>query len=102
MHVKDDNNIDPFNRLYGNVSIKSNGLAYVSQQPWIQNMTVKQNILFGVEHKQDWYDKVVSSCALLDDFAQLSEGEETQIGENGINLSGGQKQRVAIARAAYR
>ncbi len=46
--------------------------------------------------------QVVESCALLDDFSLLSDGDETMIGENGINLSGGQKQRVAIARAAYR
>ena len=45
--------------------------------------------------------QVVKACALEPDFSQLSEGDQTLIGENGINLSGGQKQRVSIARAVY-
>ncbi len=89
-------------RVSGSLSISCEGISYVSQQPWIQNMTAKQNILFGAEEKMDWYETVVHSCALLDDFAQLMDGEDTMIGENGINLSGGQKQRVSIARATYR
>ncbi len=78
------------------------GVSYVSQQPWIQNMTAKQNILFGAEERPDWYSEVVEACALPDDFDLLVDGEDTLIGENGINLSGGQKQRVSIARATYR
>ena len=48
------------------------------------------------------YDKVVEACALLSDFDQLAGGDQTEIGERGINLSGGQKQRISIARAVYR
>ena len=49
-------------------------------------MTVRQNVLFGAEERRDWYEQVVGACALLDDFAQLMDGEDTMIGENGINL----------------
>ena len=48
------------------------------------------------------YDEVVEACALLSDFNQFTEGDQTEIGERGINLSGGQKQRISIARAVYR
>ena len=89
-------------RVEGEVVMQSQGVAYVSQQAWIQNASVKKNILFGEDYRQEWYEKVVEACALKDDFAQLIDGEETLIGENGINLSGGQKQRVAIARAVYK
>ena len=90
--------------MEGDVVIQSQLMAYVSQQAWIQNASVKDNILFGdnLEDIRQWYEDVVEACALKDDFAQLIEGEETLIGENGINLSGGQKQRVAIARAVLK
>ena len=64
-------------------------------------MTLKKNILFGKEFNDKTYDQVVRCCALLDDLAQLADGDQTEIGEKGINLSGGQKQRVSLARAVY-
>lgn len=86
----------------GSVSIsKSSSVAYVSQQAWIQNETLKQNILFGNRYVKSRYQKVIEICALKPDIAILPGGDETEIGEKGINLSGGQKQRVAIARACY-
>ncbi|ENN80486.1 hypothetical protein YQE_03090, partial [Dendroctonus ponderosae] len=66
-------------------------VAYVSQQAWIQNATLKDNILFGKSYDKDLYDKVIEGCALKPDFDMLP----------GINLSGGQKQRVSLARAVY-
>ena len=88
--------------------IKHNGMinmhgsvAYVSQQAWIQNLTVRENILFGKKFRKDKYDKVVEACALKPDLEILPGGDQTEIGEKGINLSGGQKQRVNIARAVY-
>lgn len=76
-------------------------IAYVAQQPWIMNATVKENIIFGHRYDSNFYEKTVKACALLDDFAQLPDGDETVVGERGISLSGGQKARVALARAVY-
>ncbi|XP_063922484.1 multidrug resistance-associated protein 1 isoform X3 [Zophobas morio] len=76
-------------------------IAYVAQQAWIQNASLRDNILFGKSFDKALYDKVVEACALTPDFAMLPAGDQTEIGEKGINLSGGQKQRVSLARAVY-
>ncbi|KAA8576984.1 hypothetical protein EYC84_007009 [Monilinia fructicola] len=75
--------------------------AYVAQQPWVMNATVKENILFGHRFDPNFYDKTVRACALTEDFAQLPDGDETEVGERGISLSGGQKARLTLARAVY-
>ncbi|CAG2204025.1 ABCC1 [Mytilus edulis] len=87
-------------KLNGNVNIKGS-IAYVPQQAWIQNATVRDNILFGKEMDQCKYNNVVEACALKSDFEILTGGDLTEIGEKGINLSGGQKQRISLARAVY-
>ncbi|XP_016987825.1 multidrug resistance-associated protein 1 isoform X6 [Drosophila rhopaloa] len=76
-------------------------LAYVPQQAWIQNATVRDNILFGKPYDRKHYNKVIDACALRADIDILSAGDLTEIGEKGINLSGGQKQRISLARAVY-
>ena len=82
--------------------IQVNGsTAFVSQQAWIQNDTIKGNILFGREYNKKQYNKVVSACSLIADFNVMPAGDSTEIGEKGINLSGGQKQRISLARALY-
>lgn len=81
--------------------IVNGSLAYCTQQAWIQNATVKQNITFGTDFDNDWYQQVIDVCELRSDLAILQAGDETEIGEKGINLSGGQKQRVSLARALY-
>merc|ERR1712060_644338 len=81
--------------------IVDGSVAYAAQQAWIQNASVKDNILFGKGMDKNRYQKVLDSCALGPDLDILSAGDETEIGEKGINLSGGQKQRVSLARAAY-
>ncbi|XP_056686254.1 ABC transporter C family member 3 [Spinacia oleracea] len=75
--------------------------AYVAQSPWIQSSTVRENILFGKNMDQERYDQVLEACCLKEDLDILSFGDQTVIGEKGINLSGGQKQRIQIARALY-
>ncbi|KAK6056899.1 ABC transporter, ATP-binding protein, partial [Cooperia oncophora] len=76
-------------------------VAYVPQQPWIQNMTLRDNILFGKPFDRRRYNQVLSACALKPDLKMLANGDLTEIGEKGINLSGGQKARVSLARAVY-
>uniref|UniRef100_A0A3P9ASD7 Canalicular multispecific organic anion transporter 1 n=1 Tax=Maylandia zebra TaxID=106582 RepID=A0A3P9ASD7_9CICH len=76
-------------------------LAFVPQQAWIQNATLKDNILFGSPHEEENFKKVIEACALAPDLELLPGGDLTEIGEKGINLSGGQKQRVSLARAVY-
>lgn len=89
-------------RFKGEVLVNGNTIAYVSQEPWIQNISVKNNITFSQDKPdENWYKKVVEACSLEQDLKQLMDGDQTLIGEKGINLSGGQKQRVSIARAAY-
>ncbi|XP_053403770.1 ATP-binding cassette sub-family C member 5-like isoform X1 [Mercenaria mercenaria] len=84
----------------GKVAVQGS-LAYVSQQAWVMNTTVRDNILFGETYDPDRYAAVVESCALLQDFSDFVDGDQTEIGERGINLSGGQKQRISLARAVY-
>eukprot|EP00095_Tigriopus_kingsejongensis_P005628 maker-scaffold335_size202896-snap-gene-1.27 protein:Tk05628 transcript:maker-scaffold335_size202896-snap-gene-1.27-mRNA-1 annotation:"multidrug resistance-associated protein 1 isoform x3" len=76
-------------------------VAYVPQQAWMQNATVENNILFGKPINQKKYKEIVDACALASDLDILPGGDQTEIGEKGINLSGGQKQRVSLARACY-
>ncbi|KAM4531012.1 multidrug resistance-associated protein 1 isoform 2-T2 [Odontesthes bonariensis] len=87
-------------KMEGTVTVKGS-VAYVSQQAWIQNSTLKNNIMFGQERREAWYQSVVDVCALRPDLEILPAGDETEIGEKGVNLSGGQKQRVSLARAVY-
>ncbi|KAL8810833.1 MAG: hypothetical protein Q9223_002066 [Gallowayella weberi] len=75
--------------------------AFCPQYAWIQNATVRDNIVFGKEYQRNWYDEVVDACALRPDLDMLPHGDMTEIGERGITVSGGQKQRLNIARAIY-
>jgi ABC-type multidrug transport system fused ATPase/permease subunit len=87
-------------KLQGRVTVRGR-VAYVPQQAWIQNNTVKGNILFGKPMDGTYYDRTLRACALGPDLEILPGGDMAEIGEKGINLSGGQKQRVSIARAVY-
>uniref|UniRef100_A0A8C7RXT1 Si:ch211-221f10.2 n=1 Tax=Oncorhynchus mykiss TaxID=8022 RepID=A0A8C7RXT1_ONCMY len=86
--------------LEGNVAA-GGGFAYVAQQAWILNDSLRENILFGKEYDEDKYNAVVSACCLIPDLTELPYGDMTEIGERGANLSGGQRQRVSLARALY-
>lgn len=86
--------------LEGKVAV-SGGFAYVSQQAWILNDSLRENILFGNKYNPDKYSAVLEACCLLPDIAELPYGDMTEIGERGANLSGGQRQRVSLARALY-
>ncbi|OOQ84862.1 ABC transporter family protein [Penicillium brasilianum] len=76
-------------------------IAYVAQIPWIENATMKDNILFGLPYHEERYRKTLFACALQKDLEMMPDGELTDIGANGVNLSGGQRWRVSFARALY-
>ncbi|OAY49526.1 ABC transporter C family member 4 [Manihot esculenta] len=75
--------------------------AYVAQTSWIQNGTIQANILFGLPMDKEKYNEVIRVCCLEKDLEMMDYGDQTEIGERGINLSGGQKQRIQLARAVY-
>ncbi|XP_057653043.1 ATP-binding cassette sub-family C member 4-like [Diorhabda carinulata] len=94
--------------LLGELPIKSGKIqmggeiSYCSQEPWLFQSTVRNNILFGNEFDKFWYEKVVKVCALERDFAQFPQGDRTIVGEKGVSLSGGQRARINLARAIYK
>ncbi|NXY30028.1 MRP1 protein, partial [Pomatorhinus ruficollis] len=84
----------------GSVTVKDTA-AYVPQEAWVLNASVEDNILFGKEMDETWFNRVTEACALHPDLETFPAGQKSEIGEKGVNLSGGQKQRVSLARAVY-
>lgn len=84
----------------GQVVIRGN-VAYVPQVSWIFNASIRDNVLFGARFNAERYKRAIHAAALDKDLANLPSGDQTEIGERGVNISGGQKQRVSIARAVY-
>jgi len=83
--------------IAGRVSVARSSVSYVAQTSWIQNDTIRNNVLFGSAYDAERYRAVLSACALDPDLLQMPYGDETEIGERGINISGGQQQvRVCI------
>ncbi|KAK1236146.1 hypothetical protein PQX77_000617 [Marasmius sp. AFHP31] len=80
---------------------RSGGVAYAAQESWVQNETIKDNILFGSPFDEERYKKVLHQCALERDISLFEAGDATEVGEKGITLSGGQKARITLARAIY-
>ena len=76
-------------------------VGYCSQTPWLQSMSIRDNILFSYPYDEARYKQVLEGCALVPDLANLKDGDLSNIGENGIGLSGGQRARIALARAVY-
>nr|KYP62404.1 ABC transporter C family member 5 [Cajanus cajan] len=87
-------------KLSGEVRVCGSA-AYVSQSAWIQSGNIEENILFGSPMDKAKYKNVLLACSLKKDLELFSHGDQTIIGDRGINLSGGQKQRVQLARALY-
>ncbi|KAM4617911.1 ATP-binding cassette sub-family C member 8 isoform 2-T2 [Discoglossus pictus] len=80
---------------------KRGAVAYASQKPWLLNATVEENITFESSFNKQKYKAIIDACSLQPDIDILPHGDQTQIGERGINLSGGQRQRISVARALY-
>ncbi|XP_066561418.1 ATP-binding cassette sub-family C member 9 isoform X3 [Amia ocellicauda] len=78
-----------------------NSVAYAAQKSWLLNATVEENITFGSPFTKQRYKAVIDACSLQPDIDLLPFGDQTEIGERGINLSGGQRQRICVARALY-
>ncbi|XP_051166278.1 ATP-binding cassette sub-family C member 4-like [Leptopilina boulardi] len=85
----------------GSIRVKG-GLSYAGQESWVFGSSVRQNILFGQAYDRQRYQRVVKACALLRDFKQFPQGDQTVVGDRGSSLSGGQKARINLARAVYR
>lgn len=88
-------------KLGGEAHIPNEMIGYCAQTPWLQSMSIRDNILFSSPLEDTRYNQVIEACALFQDFASFQHGDFSNIGENGIGLSGGQKARVALARAVY-
>ncbi|XP_052140997.1 ABC transporter C family member 4-like [Oryza glaberrima] len=87
-------------KISGEVTVRGS-MAYVPQTAWIQNGTIEENILFGRGMQRERYREAIRVCSLDKDLEMMEFGDQTEIGERGINLSGGQKQRIQLARAVY-
>ncbi|KAH7323926.1 ABC transporter-like protein [Rhexocercosporidium sp. MPI-PUGE-AT-0058] len=85
----------------GNVYTNEAYASFVGQAPWIQNATIRENIIGVSAFEPEWYAKVVHACALDSDIEMLSEGDDTMVGSAGTALSGGQRLRLALSRAVY-
>lgn len=81
--------------------ILPSAIAYVAQTPWIENATIKLNIIFNLPFNLRRYNAVLSACSLFKDLEALLDGDETEIGAQGTSLSGGQKWRITFVRALY-
>ena len=80
---------------------RSGKIAYVEQEPWIVSGTIKQNITLGKHFDPAKYEEALRCSALIEDLQRMPKGDQTVIGEKGVNVSGGQKARLALARAIY-
>ena len=67
-------------KLEGSVNVLGSR-AFVPQQAWIQNLTLKDNVLFGNELNEERYKQVLAACALEKDLQMLPGGDQTEIGE---------------------
>lgn len=85
----------------GRILVDDEAIAYCNETTWLQNTTLKENIVGSYPFVEVRYDSIISACSLLPDIQAMKDGHETIVGDDGCNLSGGQRKRVALARAIY-
>jgi len=88
--------------LQGHTLRSGASIAYCSQTAWLTNQSVRSNIVGAADIDEDWYASVLWACGLESDFAQMAQGDRTNVGSNGVNLSGGQKQRIVSFNTNWR
>lgn len=93
--------LDEMNIRSGKIAVRKVKKAYVPQEAWLQEGSIRQNILFKYRLDKRRYSKVITKCCLETDLKLFAQGDASEVGERGMLLSGGQKQRVSIARAVY-
>ena len=76
-------------------------VGYCAQTPWLQSMSIRENVLFSAPYEETRYKEVLEACALIPDMVNFKHGDLSLVGENGVGLSGGQKARLSLARAVY-
>ena len=78
----------------GSIQVECNQIAYCAQIPWLQNISIRDNI-FGPNPNDDlWLATVIRACALEKDLSLLPNGDRTLVGSGGVALSGGQRHRI--------
>jgi ABC-type multidrug transport system fused ATPase/permease subunit len=80
--------------MFGPAPNRTSSIAYCAQQPWLENGTIRSNIISTSHYDPEWYMTVKSACGLDADLQTLQRGDKTVLGSKGLNLSGGQKQRI--------
>ncbi|KAG9700130.1 P-loop containing nucleoside triphosphate hydrolase protein, partial [Aureobasidium melanogenum] len=85
----------------GSITVADDEIAYCSQNPWLWNGSIRENIVGADPHHDVWLTKVSWACGLDQDFQELPDGIDTRVGNDGTALSGGQKNRISLARAVY-
>lgn len=78
----------------GVVTVGTRAIAYSSQEPWLQNKSLRENVVGMYEFIESRYRNVLRCCQLDVDIASMNQGDLTVVGSNGTKLSGGQIQRV--------